>query len=277
MGLALARGAGHGILAAMSRLASYRVGSGDHHTVLLHGFLGSGKNVRSLAQRWVERDPARTILVPDLTGHGASPGLPPFPPGATLATLAGDVLETARQQGMTGPLSILGHSLGGRVGLAAAREAPEDVPEVILLDIAPGPVDERHSAGRVVLDLLLAAPDEAPSRRAMRQHFIDGGLSPETADWVVMNVRVDGDRARWIIDRPALEHLQETTNAEDLWEVVEGRREGFRCIRGGRSRYVQDDDATRLQAAGCPVVTLPDAGHDLHVEALAPLLAVLVG
>jgi len=33
---------------------SYRIGAGDHPTVLLHGFLGSGKNLRSLAQRWAE-------------------------------------------------------------------------------------------------------------------------------------------------------------------------------------------------------------------------------
>ena len=45
-------------------------------------------------------------------------------------------------------------------------------------------------------------------------------------------------------------------------------------IRGGRSRYVSDADAARLQAAGVPVETLEGAGHHVHVEALDPLVEV---
>jgi pimeloyl-ACP methyl ester carboxylesterase len=255
----------------MARLAGYEVGQGPLPTVLLHGFLGSGKNLRSLAQRWSAMDSGRRLLVPDLTGHGASP---PLPPGADLATLAGDVLETAGAAGLTGPLALVGHSLGGRVALAVARRAPASVREVVLLDIAPGPVDEARGSRRV-LDVLLAAPDEAPSRRHLRQHLTDAGLSPGIADWLVMNVQVEDGRARWTFDRPALARLQETTSAEDLWDVVEQHWTAVRCIRGERSRYVLDADVRRLEAASCPVETLAGAGHELHVEALDALLAAL--
>ena len=255
----------------MARLAGYEVGDGPLPTVLLHGFLGSGKNLRSLAQRWSAVDSRRRLLVPDLTGHGASP---PLPAGADLATLAGDVLETAEAAGLVGPLALVGHSLGGRVALAAARHAPASVRDVVLLDIAPGPVDGPRGSHRV-LDVLVAAPAEAPSRRDLRQHLIDAGLSPGIADWLVMNVRVEDGRARWAFDREALSRLQETTSAEDLWDVVEQHRTAVRCIRGGSSLYVTDADVSRLEAAGCPVETLPGAGHELHVEALDALLGGL--
>jgi pimeloyl-ACP methyl ester carboxylesterase len=29
---------------------------------------------------------------------------------------------------------------------------------------------------------------------------------------------------------------------------------------------VTDEDVARLQAAGCPVITIPNAGHFLHAE-----------
>jgi esterase len=256
----------------MARLASYRIGDGAQGTVLLHGFLGAGKNLRTLAQRWSARDPGRLFLVPDLTGHGASP---PLPAGADLSTLAADVLETVEAEGLPAPLSIVGHSLGGRVALAVARRAPGVVEEVTLLDIAPGPLDEPRTGGsRRVLSALLEAPEEAASRRDLRQHLVAAGVGPETADWLAMNVRVDAGRARWTFDRTALARLQEAASAEDLWDFVESGAVSVRCIRGGRSRYVEAGDVARLEAAGCPVVTL-DAGHEVHVEALEPLLDAL--
>jgi esterase len=254
----------------MAVLPSYRIGDGARSTVLLHGFLGAGKNLRSLAQRWGARDPRRTLLVPDLTGHGAAP---PLPPGANLNTLAGDVLETAST--LPAPLSLVGHSLGGRVALAAARRAPSRVGEVVLLDIAPGPLDDRRASSRRVLDALLAAPAEAPGRRDLREHLVAAGVSPDTADWLVMNVRVEDGRARWTFDRQALDRLQEATKREDLWDVVESRAVSVRCIRGGRSHYVLDEDVERFAAAACPVLTLPDAGHEVHVDAPQALLDAL--
>jgi esterase len=256
----------------MARLAAYRLGTGARGTVLLHGFLGSGRNLRPLAQRFSQGDPGRTVLVPDLRGHGASPALPD---GATLATLARDVLETARLEGLTGPLSLVGHSLGGRVALAAAGLAPDQVRDLVLLDIAPGPLHGSRSDNRSVIDALLSAPAEAPTRRALRDHLLAAGLDQETADWLVMNARTEGDRCRWSLDRQALDQLGERTGAEDVWEVVERRAVPIRCVRGDRSECVSEEDAVRFGAAGCTVITLPGS-HELHVDAPETLLAVLL-
>jgi len=256
----------------MARLASYRVGAGDHPTVLLHGFLGSGKNLRTLAQRWSERDPSRLFLLPDLTGHGASPALPP---DAGIETLAADLRETVRAEGLPEPVSLVGHSVGGRVALELAKLEPAMVRDVVLLDIVPGPIDDRLSASRRVLEVLLHAPDQAPDRRSLRQFLVDGGLGPGTADWLAMNVRLEEGRARWTFDRPALDRLQAKISADDLWPVVEARRVPVRAIRGGRSGYVREEDVRRFEAAGVPVDTIPAAGHDVHVEGLEMLVALL--
>jgi esterase len=258
------------ILSRVARLNSYQLGDGDQPLVLLHGFLGMGKNLRSLGQGLLARQPGLRLLVPDLTGHGASP---PLPPDASLATLAGDVLETIAAAAFATPLGIIGHSLGGRVALAAARQAPGVIDQVTFLDIGPGPVDERHSGSRRVLDVLLEAPDSAPSRRELRQYLIDHALSPALADWLVMNVRLDPDgRAHWSFDRRALDRLQVATSAEDLWDVI--GTVPCRCVRGSRSSYVSDTDAGHLATRGCPVTTL-ESGHDVHVEALPALLDAL--
>src|SRR5947209_6440758 len=98
------------------RLATTRAGNGTRPVILLHGFLGSGRNLSSLARTWSQADPSRAFLMTDLTGHGVSP---PLPPGATLETLARDVLDTAAAEGLRESLTVVGHSMGGRVALQA--------------------------------------------------------------------------------------------------------------------------------------------------------------
>ena len=120
----------------------------------------------------------------------------------------------------------------------------------------------------------MGAPAEAPSRRHLREHLVAAGVEPGTADWLVMNVRVEGGRAVWTFDRQALGRLEEVTSSVDLWDVVERGEVPVRCVRGIRSRYVSDADVRRLEAAGCPVVTL-ESGHELHVEAPDALLDAL--
>src|SRR5215469_9104782 len=87
-------------------------GSGEPLLVLLHG-LGATGDVWGgwrplLARRWAGR-----WLAPDLPGHGGSPSLAAYSFDSLAAEVAGIVQPGA-------PVVVLGHSLGGVVGLALA-------------------------------------------------------------------------------------------------------------------------------------------------------------
>lgn len=254
-------------------LASTTMGTGPLGTILLHGFLGSGKNLRTLAQKWLQRDERQCFLLPDLLGHGESPALPA---NATLNTMAAAVLQTAADAGIPFPVQIVGHSLGGRIALACARVAPERVADVVLLDIGPGPIDPQKSESRHVLDVMLRAPAESTDRREMRAFFLSQGISPALSDWILMNLRQDDGLYRWRIDRRALDALHSTFTAEDLWPVIEAQEVPVHCAVGERSSYVPHAEAQRLRELGCDVHVLANAGHYIHVDALEPLLAWLV-
>ena len=105
----------------MSLLAHTRVGAGPCTVFLLHGFLGSARNLATLARGLAQRRPDVSVIALDLTGHGESPPLPPRP---DVALIARDVLDTARALAPAAPWTLLGHSLGGRVALRAALVAP---------------------------------------------------------------------------------------------------------------------------------------------------------
>jgi pimeloyl-ACP methyl ester carboxylesterase len=241
---------------------------------LLHGLLGSARNLATLARGLAGRGDLDVVAF-DLTGHGDSP---PLPPDADTATLAADVLGSARALGLAVPLTIAGHSLGGRVALRAAALAPAAVGDVTLLDIGPGPLEGTGVTGQV-LDAVLRLPDSFASRGEARTALTAAELAPALADWLLLNVEAAGDRYRWRIDRRALAALHARIGREDLWPVVEGPRDWtLRCVRGAASPYVSERDAQRLQAAGCPVETIEGAGHFLHAERPAEVLeAVAAG
>ena len=246
------------------------VGSGPRTVLFLHGFLGSGRNLATLARRYVQANGNIRAVQVDLPGHGKSPGLPPR---ADLKTMATMVLQLADH--IEAPdFDVIGHSMGGRVGLALLGEASGRVGAVDILDITPGSV--HHLSVGDVISPLLAAPAEVPDRQQMHQFFRESGLTAAFTDWLLMNLERAGDRFRWRIDRAALAELHQRHGNADLWSIVEAHHERIRVLRGGTSKYVSAEDADRLQRLGIPILTVPNAGHFLHADNLDGTLAALL-
>ncbi len=121
------------------RLNVHRWGNGPP-LVCLHGVSGHGRRFVHLANRLEDR----TIIAPDLRGHGDSPKDPPW----DVAAHIGDLIESIEE-----PFADwLGFSYGGRIAAQIAAQYPERVRSLILLDAAlhlPPPLArERAEAAR---------------------------------------------------------------------------------------------------------------------------------
>jgi esterase len=249
-------------------LAHTRRGEGPHRVLLLHGFLGSGRNLGALVRAWSERDSSLGLVQADLLGHGRSP---PIPEGADLYALGAAGL--ALMADAPEPFWVVGHSLGGRVALTMRAQAPDRVRAVTLLDIAPGPTLGLPSGD--IARFLLEAPAEAPDRETFAQYFRGRGLTRGLTEWLLMNLDgVDG-AYRWRVDREGLVAFHRRTGATDLWPVAEAHAAVIRAIRGAASNYVRAEDLERFRALDIPVSTAPDAGHFVHVDATAAVLDAL--
>lgn len=113
------------------RLHVHRLGAPDRAPlVCLHGLTSWGGHFAPLAARL-----GRSIVAPDLLGHGASPHEPPWRIDDHLAAIEA-TLDVGRA-------TWLGHSFGARLALERAAREPQAVERLVLLDpavVLPGEV-----------------------------------------------------------------------------------------------------------------------------------------
>jgi esterase len=246
--------------------------------LFVHGILGSGPNLRGLAQAFVRADPSLVIHLVDLRLHGKSRA---FAPPHDVRACAHDLvaLESTLAQPVIG---VLGHSFGGKVALAYHAERP-DLERVITLDSDPGSRPDRVGSEQTtaVLEML----DRAPRHYARREDFIEfvhaEGHSRAIADWLAMNLERRPDGFALQIDLAGIHALLDSYFSIDLWSVLEQSQAQIDVVIGGRSKVWDQTHRERLEvlAARNPALhvhVLAEAGHWVHVDDPAGLRAALV-
>jgi pimeloyl-ACP methyl ester carboxylesterase len=232
-------------------------GDGDPLLLLLHG-LGATGDVWAgwlpmLADRWPGR-----WLAPDLPGHGGSAPLPEY----TFEGLAAAV-HSVVEPGTV----VLGHSLGGVVGLAlVAAGAP--VAAVVGLGIKVDWTDEELDKARALARRPVTwfdSRDEAAARY-LRVSGLAGLLAADDPAVAAGLVQEDG---RW---RLALDPGAFGVGAPDMAGLVARCPAAVTLARGERDPMNSDE---QLGQWGVPVVTLPGLGHNAHVESPERCLVLL--
>ena len=136
-----------------------RWGTGSRVVLGVHGVTASLMSLVPVARHLGDDC---TLIAPDLRGRGASAGLPgPF----GMASHAADCAAVLDHLG-TGPVTVVGESMGGFVGVVLAARRPELVERLVLVDGGlPLPVPEGIDVDTVI-DAVLG-----PAVARLRQTF----------------------------------------------------------------------------------------------------------
>jgi pimeloyl-ACP methyl ester carboxylesterase len=233
-------------------LRIHQGGRGEPLLVLLHG-LGATGDVWDawrplLARQWPGR-----WLAPDLPGHGGSPRLAAYTFDGLAAAVADIVQPAAR-------IVVLGHSLGGVVGLAlASGRFSVPVHAVIGLGIKVIWTDED-------LQRAQAAARRPPAwfdsrAEAAARYLRASGLAnllPAGDPAVDAGLREQDGRWQLAIDPGAF-----AVGAPDMPQLLAQSQAKVILARGERDPMNTDEQLAQL---GVPTVTLPALGHNAHVE-----------
>lgn len=137
-------------------------GSGEPPLLLVHGFACSHEDWQRQIQFFAS---SRQVVACDLRGHGATPGRAHE---CSIEHYGGDVAALLNNLGFAKAV-LVGHSMGTRVVLEAARIAPERVAGIVLIDgsrQASGDPDAAETAVRTSIE---AAGYAAFAENAFRQ------------------------------------------------------------------------------------------------------------
>jgi esterase len=175
------------------------------------------------------------------------------------------VREFMEQQALR-RIMLLGHSIGGKVAMQFAIDYAEQVDRLVIVDIAPKPYGPSQ---RYILEALRSLD----LTRCKSFADVDVALAPEVPDqslrqFLIKNLaRDENGRLRWKIHLEAIYR-----NYDKLARGLAPERSFDKptlFIRGGRSNYIEDDDAPLIRQIfpQADIVTLPEAGHWVHVDA----------
>ncbi|MGO1384222.1 MAG: alpha/beta fold hydrolase [Arachnia sp.] len=234
------------------------VGNGPSPVVFIHGLFGQGKNFTSIASSI--SDVATSLLV-DQPNHGRSSWTVNFSLDEQAAIMADWLRET-----VSGPATLVGHSLGGKVAMRLALRHPELVSRLMVVDTAPS----RNGATSQFADLVSAMRGldlaHISSRSEANQQLTQ--LIPDVAvrGFLLQNLKRHNGNWAWNAN---LDLLGDNLHIVAGWPAMEQSWDGPTWwVVGGRSDYVAPEDMTVMRELFPRVVsvTLKKAGHWVHAD-----------
>jgi len=255
-------------------LHTSQVDSGSN--VFLHGLLGNGKNLKTLAKRF-----GGGILV-DLRGHGQS--ISTARTGRnTFEECAKDVLISTQDYQVS---TIIGHSFGGRVALECAMQHANSESNKIqttwLLDTVPG---QAHDSVEQVLHAVEAVGDlgQYKTRAQVSKLLEEQNLDKSLSQWLTSSMTTDSNGyMMWGFDVDMVKDILPHFGTQDFFGKLrhlvlsEDTVSRVHLVRGGKNSAWSIDTLSQLHELSLNsdrfnLHVLPNAGHWVHVDDLPGL------
>jgi esterase len=236
------------------QLHYHRSGQG-RPLVVLHGLFGTwenlGASVRALAEHW-------DVIAPDLRNHGRSVHTQEHSYPLMAADLA-ELLDSLSIESV----SLLGHSMGGKVAMEFALTYPKRVEKLIVVDIAPVEYPAHHRdvfAGIAAIDLqIIKSRSEADQLLSQRVE------SPGVRAFLLKNLYREEGSFRWRANFATLEREY----AHIAAAPASGRFAAPTLfIKGANSNYLLNEyqQAVTERFTNVQLKIISDAGHWPHAE-----------
>ncbi len=225
--------------------------------VLIHGLFGSLDNLGLLARTLSEH--YRVISV-DLRNHGASFHSDEM----SYPQQAADVLALLDALALD-QVSLVGHSMGGKVAMQLAKQAPARVARLVVADIAP--VAYPHSRHQNVFAGLNATLKQLVQSRSEAEAILAEHIEIAGVRQFLLKSFAKGESGwGWRFNVAALERNYANIMG---WPDNQHRFEGpTLLIKGGDSDYMQPQytDTVMAQFPAAKARVIAGTGHWLHAE-----------
>lgn len=234
----------------------YKILGEGEPLIILHGLFGMLDNWQTLGKKWA--NDFQVILV-DLRNHGHSPRDPQFNYDLMLQDL-----EELADDLLLDDINLIGHSMGGKLGMKFAQTYPELINKLIVADIGPKKYPVHHQ--QIIKGLKSVPIDQVKSRQEVKAHLLPYIPDEQTVQFFLKNLYwKEKGKLDWRFNLDGIANNIDYVG-EELLEPQFDKPTLF--IRGGNSSYILDSDIQEIQSVftKSQIETIPNAGHWLHAE-----------
>jgi len=248
-------------------LAFKQIGSGPP-IVVLHGLFGMSDNWMNIAKALSLEN---TFYLLDLRNHGRSP----HDDEINFQLMAEDVGEFLISQKLK-DVTLLGHSLGGKVAMQTAVNAPQYLNKLIIVDIANKIYHTSYF--EEYIDAMLAMDlSSITSRNDAEKSFLEKrNVETEVLQFLLKNLyRDENNHFTWRLNLSALRN-----NLDNILTDIKIELPVFidtLFMSGSESGYItlEDESRIRKEFQNVTIATVKGANHWVHFSAQQNFIDIL--
>jgi pimeloyl-ACP methyl ester carboxylesterase len=239
------------------KLSYRKIGNGKP-LFILHGLFGSSDNWQTLAKSFGEW---YTVYLIDLRNHGRSPHSEEF----NYQVMAEDIYGIITDEGID-KVSIIGHSLGGKVAMQVGILHPEKIDKMVVVDIGP---KKYPVTNQFVIDALdKFDPQTLATRKEVEALVAEGIEDMGTRQFILKNLYWDDNqKLQWRFDfqsiKKSIKNVGEPTPV--LAQTIEFP---ILFLKGERSDYIfpSDEKLIKSMFSNARLEVIAGAGHWVHAD-----------
>ena len=249
----------------MSELLNYKLHGKGPTVVLIHGLFGNLDNLGLLA-RELERD--HQVLSMDLRNHGLS-----FHSNEhTYSAMADDVQQLITSLELKN-ITLIGHSMGGKVAIKLASQYADNINKLIVLDMAPVAYIKRKHDN--VFSGLQAVQATQPQTRVAAMEILEQHIELDgVRQFLGKSLFRSETGFNW---RFNVKSIMDNYNYILGWDRIEKTRVPTLFIKGGESDYLTQEHQPLIQAqfTDAKAHVIANTGHWLHAEKPQEVIRVI--
>lgn len=243
-----------------------KIGSG-YPILILHGLYGMSDNWMSIARILSSKN---EIWLPDLRNHGHSPHNAIH----TYETMSQDIITFIQTNNIYKPI-LIGHSMGGKVAMTIAKNNPELLAGLCVVDIAPknfeiNETQDLHSHRHIIDSLCSLELGKIKNREEADEILSNSLPSAMLRAFLLKNLQRTPNGFQWLFNLPVLKKYlpQIAGGFDNNWQQT--TITGFPVLfaKGEQSDYITNNDYSHIETIfpSAIIKVIPNAGHWLHAQ-----------